>query len=233
MSLIKIKVQYKDSNKVVNLDRSKPNLYDRLMMQLAMSIEEDIMLFDGPMILSGETALAAAIEDCVRTHQPFLQLTARENKMKKQMSLINLHAAAGQKLATQPAAQPKQEPKKEEPKPVVQASGDACVECGKPVGGKRFCTNCGAQAPVIPVKKEEPKPEPKKEEPKVQGPVCVECKNPLNGAKFCTNCGAKAPEPKKEEPKPEPKKEEPKVDKCPACSFEWGVAKFCTNCGHK
>ena len=65
MSLIKIKVQWQDVNKVVNLDKTKPNMYERLMMQLAMSIDEDIMLFDDFVIIDSEESLVAAIDDYI------------------------------------------------------------------------------------------------------------------------------------------------------------------------
>jgi hypothetical protein len=188
------------------------------------------MLFDQFVIIDSEETLVAAIEDCVKSGQPHLQLTARPNKMKsKMMSAVGAKKChecgavlTGAKFCTNCGAKPQEQApeKKPEPKPVQQASGDVCVECKHALNGKKFCTNCGAEAPQ---KKPEPKPV-----QQATGDLCLECKHALNGKKFCTNCGAKAPE-----KKPEPKKEEPKKDVCPSCQFEWGTAKFCTNCGHK
>ena len=204
MSLIKVRVEWNGSNKVLNLDRTKANLYERLMMTLNMSIDEDIMLFDGEKRVNDEVSLVASMEACISKGLPHLQLQAKPDD----------GTSAPAQL---PEITSTLQVKKEE---IVNVK---CVSCGKDLNGKKFCMNCGAKAP-------EPKPQQQEIKKEDNSNKCVSCGKDLNGKKFCANCGAKALEPK---PQQEIKKQEDNSDKCLDCGNKLNGKKFCMNCGAK
>ncbi|BFU24534.1 lim zinc finger domain containing protein [Entamoeba histolytica] len=218
MPLIKIKVEWNGSNKVLNLDRSHANLYGRLMMELEQKIEEEFLLFSGPLIVSDEDSLVAAIEDCVNAHQPFLQLVARPNKSKKSTPSTPAKLVVTPTTSSQPQSKPVTTPTKStEPQPKPVSGAKFCPNCGTSINGSKFCPNCGEKIiesnPTTTQKKEESKQEEQKKEEK---------KKPKENIK-------------KEESKENIKKEEPKEEhSCKnACHpiTEKGDKDHCGKCG--
>ncbi|KAL7720810.1 Four and a half LIM domains protein [Entamoeba marina] len=150
MPLIKIKVQVDNQNKVFNVERTEPNVYDVLAAEIEKKLGKELMLFYNMLIISDNAGLQAAIDDCINSREPFLQLTGRVKKAKSTPAKEPTKPVATQPPKQEPPKQeppkqelPKQEPPKQEP-PKQQSGGninnnngdddDYCAKCGKIVG---------------------------------------------------------------------------------------------------
>ena len=104
MPLIKIKVKFGTANKIFNVERTLPNIYEVFQTELKKKYPNDVFdifyrLKAVEIKVEDTSSLQAAIEDCIKNKQAFLQLEG---------------VAAPKEVKEEPKEEPKVEKKEEQ-----------------------------------------------------------------------------------------------------------------------
>ncbi|ELP90406.1 lim domain, putative [Entamoeba invadens IP1] len=209
MPIIKIKVKQGTANKIVNVERTLPNIHEVFVAELKKKYPNYLfdIVYKGdttPIIITDNKTLTDAIDHCVNKKEAFLQLEAQD-KIKEEP-----------KPKEEPKkVEPKEQQKKEEPKPKADVKKEEPKKTEPKKEEKK-------EEPKTPAKAQPPQSPEKQSAPK----FCPNCGVKLNGSvKFCSECGAKIGG---ETTSTKKESEKPKEQEKPATIIS---AELCAKCG--
>ncbi|KAL7721323.1 Lim domain [Entamoeba marina] len=161
MPLMKIKVKYGTANKIINVERTLPNIHEVFVSELNKKYPnyKFVMYYKGATTIEivDSDSLLAAIEACIANKQPFLQLEAEDAKEAPAKPAQPSTPAKPVQQSTpskpaQPSTPSKPAQQSTPSKPAQPSSTTAtpskpkfCSECGAKLGGGKFCAECGAK----------------------------------------------------------------------------------------
>ncbi|EKE38328.1 hypothetical protein ENUP19_0274G0021 [Entamoeba nuttalli] len=160
MPLMKIKVKYGTANKIVNIERTLPNLYEVFIKEIEQKYSgakfQIIYKGDGTSFKIVDTkSLTDAIEHCIEHKQPFLQLEGQDEVKETPKPAAQPQKEVAKPTPSTPAKQPTtpaktpatvapSTPSKTEPAPASPSKPKFCTNCGAKLSGGKFCSECGA-----------------------------------------------------------------------------------------